>query len=92
MGVWEQMIKHPFVVKLDVHTAGYEKAVTLTGEARTEDEAITMALLAESCTELEPHPVAVNGHIDDVFTYIVSHVHQISHDEHVVLKKYIGGW
>ena len=86
------MIQHTFVVKLDIHVAGYEKAVTLTGEARTEDEAVTMALLAESHTELEPHPVAVNGHIDDVFTYIVSHVHQIPHDEYVVLKKYIGEW
>lgn len=86
------MIKHPFIVKLDVHTAGYEKSITLVGEARNEAEAETMALAVESHTELEPHPVAVNGHVDDVFTYIVNHVYQIPHGEYVVLKKYIGGW
>lgn len=86
------MIQHTFVVKLDIHVAGYEKAVTLTGEARTEDEAVTMALLAESHNEVEEDPNTANGYYDDCFFYVVSHVHQIPHDEYVVLKKYIGEW
>lgn len=87
------MIKHPFVVRLDVHTSGYEKAVTLTGEARTEDEAVTMALAAESHGELEEDEYTVNGYYDvDTFMYVVNSVDQISHDEYTVLKKYVGGW
>ena len=92
MGVWKEMIKHTFAVQLQIEAGGYEKYVTLVGEARTEDEAVTMALLQECHNELHEDEKEEGQFIDDIFTYTVCNVAQVSYDEYQTLAKYTGGW
>lgn len=86
------MVKHPYAVQLLIETGTYEKYVTLVGEARTEDEAITMALLQECHNELYEDEKEEGKFIDDIFTYSVRNVAQVSYDEYLVIKKYTGAW
>lgn len=86
------MTQHPFVVHLKILTGGYEKAVALAGQARTEDEAITMALAAEAHNELDESEHKAGFYIDDCFIYGVNSVQQIPWDEYQVTRKYIGAF
>ncbi|WP_462167029.1 hypothetical protein [Pseudoalteromonas sp. GB43] len=51
-----------------------------------------MALLQECHNELYEDEKEEGKFIDDIFTYSVRNVAQVSYDEYLVIKKYTGAW